>query len=146
MGASGSGGGRHSRDVDRRNKPLALPILISLNIVFSIPVDKTLLLQQQGRKRKQTKVVILRKHRREANDSPPANNKGDWRYRQMGSSGANGKGSVYQVHETENTSDRVAKHATNRLLVSSEKFLPLRCVRSRARKRPPVVQGEIKGP
>lgn len=59
-------------------------VLISLKIVLNISVDKTLLFQQQGRKRKQTKVVIHRKHRREANDSPPANNKAGLRYRQMG--------------------------------------------------------------
>lgn len=100
-----------------------------------------LLLQQQASKRKQTKVVILRKHRREANDSPPANNKADWRYRQMGSLGANGKDTVYQVHETENRSGRVAKHATDWLLVSPadsshySEFLHVR------EKRPPVVQG-----
>lgn len=81
-----------------------------------------LLFQQQGRKRKQTKVVILRKHRQEANDSPPAHNKADWRYRQMGSLGANGKDSAYQVHEMENRSGRVSKHATNWHLMSSASF------------------------
>lgn len=70
-------GGSHSWYVYRKEQPPALPILISLNIVFNIPVNKMLLFQQQGRKRKQTKVVILRKHHREANDSPPANNKAD---------------------------------------------------------------------
>lgn len=100
-------------------------VLISLNIVFNISADKTLLFQQQARKRKQTKVVIHRKHRREANDSPPANNKAGSRYRQMGSLGADGKDSVYQVQERENRSGRVAKDAADGLLESSARCLPL---------------------
>lgn len=97
-------------------------VLISLNIVFNTSLDKKLVFQQQGRNTKQTKVVIHRKHSREANDSPPANNKAGSRYRQMGSLGANGKDSAYQVHETEN---RSGKDASDGLLESSARFLPL---------------------